>query len=161
MNNFQVLFPPVNGGQGGELIYSGGDGGNAVNGHAGTGGSVLNSSPLTGGVGGFTNDNFFTGDIVLNGGKGGSGLFGGAGGSIANFVDKPTIAQQPASITVIAGPGGQATLGSGGAGGNITNFSASSSGLGVNFNVTYDRVVAGSGGNSFGGAGGAGGTVPP
>ena len=122
VDTFQVYFPPVDGGQGGLLEFTGGNGGNAVAGHAGSGGSVLNSSPSTGGGTGATSNNFFTGDIVLYGGAGGNGRYGGAGGAITNFINAQTIAQQPASVTVVGGKAAKLTAGTGGAGGSVTKL---------------------------------------
>jgi hypothetical protein len=156
------------------LDYIAGNGGNAVAGRAGTGGYVINSSP-------YSLLNTLVGDIYLQGGNGGTGLYGGNGGGVANFNQDSTVKDEPFSLTVIAGAGGKATLGVGGTGGGVSNITASADGtVGTIYtfnysdpNITsnlddalltetfiqYNRIVAGPGGVSLGGGGGAGGTV--
>ncbi|MGA3171260.1 MAG: hypothetical protein ABSE62_09610 [Chthoniobacteraceae bacterium] len=173
INSFVNWFNPLVSGTGGLLNYVGGNAGNAVAGHGGTGGSVINSSP-------YMVNNNLVGDIYLAGGEGGSGLYGGGGGSVTSFTQASTIKDIPTSVTVIGGAGGSATLGVGGAGGDISNVFATASGLGTIFvydfsnrtvlrsaleaqvvaiPITYDRFVAGPGGISLGGSGGAGGAI--
>ena len=62
--------------------YKGGDGGNALSGAGGKGGSIVNSSP-TG------EQNNVIADIELIGGRGGNGLTGGNGGDITDFANIP------------------------------------------------------------------------
>jgi hypothetical protein len=160
-------------GVGGLLNYTAGNGGSAVGGQAGAGGSLVNDSPAT-------FQNYLVGDIYLQGGAGGNGLYGGAGGGISNFAQVSTFSAIPTTTTFIAGAGGNASIGAGGAGGSISGVSASSTGEGVlytfNFSnpslltdpnnaiaseayISYNRMVAGQGGNSSAGIGGAGGSI--
>ena len=178
INTFVADLLPVvgvSGNVGGELInFTGGNAGNAVAGRAGTGGSITDSSPTS-------FDNNLNGDIYLQGGNGGSGLYGGGGGSINNFVNSSTIKDIPTSATFITGHGGNATLGTGGTGGSISGVQVTASGsdgfvytFDVNnpdiihnvlsglvtvAPISYNRMVAGSGGSSEGGAGGTGGSI--
>ena len=155
INSFVNQFDALVFGTGGSLSYTAGNAGNAVAGHGGAGGSIINSSPDS-------TDNNLVGDIYLYGGQGGSGLYGGAGGSITNFAQVSTINESPTAFAVFAGFGGNATIGSGGAGGNITGISIAASGTGgggVLGALHYNRLVAGAGGASAGGTGGSGGSI--
>jgi hypothetical protein len=153
ITSFVNLFNGFVYGIGGYLDYVAGNGGNAVGGAAGAGGSILNSSPNSG-------DNNLAGDIYLEAGSGGSGSSGGAGGNIDNFSQVSTISEVPTSFTIFAGFGGNGTIGNGGVGGYVTNISVSASGYGSNLvDVNFNRVVAGAGGSSAGGTGGAGGYI--
>jgi hypothetical protein len=154
ISSFVNDFVPLLEGVGGNLEYFSGNAGNAVAGQAGTGGSILNSSPTSA-------DNNLVGDIAIVTGSGGSGLRAGNGGAIDNFANSSTIKDIPTSFTVISGSGGHATIGPGGAGGNISNVSVSAAGIGdfLSTAVSYNRMVAGQGGASAGGAGGTGGSV--
>ena len=158
INSFVNDFLPLIGAAGGTLQYVAGNGGTAVGGSGGMGGSIVKSSP-------YALDDNLAGDISLQGGNGGSGLSGGAGGGINIFNVSNTNKEIPSSCTVIAGTGGGATIGVGGAGGNIASVLVSSSGIGTAFisgqkyDVTYNRTVAGAGGSSDGGRGGAGGSI--
>jgi hypothetical protein len=173
INSFVNQFNAFIGGVGGLLNYVAGNAGNAVAGQGGEGGSVLNSSPAT-------VENNLVGDIYLQGGLGGSGMLGGFGGSVVDFANVTTVKDIPTTTTFIAGAGGNATLGTGGKGGGVSEISASSSGNGFLYTfdfanpslltsplgaltsetpISYNRMVAGQGGNSVGGTGGAGGTI--
>jgi hypothetical protein len=174
INAFVNEFPQIIYGPSGEVLnYVAGNAGDAVAGRAGTGGSVVNSSPYS-----LLND--FVGDMYLQGGSGGSGLYGGSGGGVSNFDQESTIKDSPYTLTVIGGAGGNATFGTGGTGGSVTNIVGEASGFGTlyTFNysdpndignlantsfstvaISYNRIVAGPGGVSEGGAGGAGGSV--
>jgi hypothetical protein len=171
--SFVNEFPAVFGGVTGLLNYTAGKGGDAVAGQAGTGGSIVNSSPSP-------LYNNLVGDIYLGGGAGGSGLHGGTGGSVTNFDQVSTIEYNPTSSTIIGGKGGNSTLGLAGAGGSISGIDVAASGSGYIYTfdysnpaivngvldalisatpISYNRMVAGPGGSSIGGAGGAGGGV--
>ncbi len=183
INSWVEWFGPLINGTGGLLNYVGGNGGDAVAGQGGSGGSVINASP-------YVVDNNLAGNIYLQGGAGGTGKYGGNGGGVNTFDNIPTINSSPLSLTVIGGDGGAATIGTGGAGGGISNVVASATGNVVNttnafeasalftFNFTnpstdesivdavtgfqainYNRLVAGYGGASAGGVGGLGGAV--
>jgi len=139
--------------------------------------SIVNCSP-------YTLDNNLAGDIFLQSGTGGSGLFGGAGGGIVNFAQVSTIQEtRPAApfspVRAAIPPSGWA-----GAGGGISGVDVAATASLQNpgayytfdfskptdvFNifdavvkqapVYYNRMVAGAGGISVGGTGGAGGSI--
>lgn len=141
----------------GILSHTGGNGGNAVSGAGGRGGSVINSSPVDG-------ENNLAGDILLQGGKGGNGTSGGAGGSVSTFVNRPGQQENPAVLSFIAGDGGKGNSGVGGKGGSVTGIETPSIGkinpfAGVATNYTFNRILAGNGGGSSAGTGGAGGDI--
>ena len=154
----------VRGGVSGLLSYIAGNGGNASAGPGGTGGSVLNSSPLTEG-------SRLGGDILLQGGTGGNGLVGGGGGSINTFLYKPSVGDNPAVLSLLAGDGGKGISGKGGDGGSIENINIPSKGtpnpLSAPFPIVqgrptpyeFNRFLAGNGGHSSGNIGGNGGIV--
>ncbi|MEA3187186.1 MAG: hypothetical protein QOD99_1016, partial [Chthoniobacter sp.] len=173
IQHFIANFLALTGGVGGLLDYQGGDGGNAIGGPGGTGGSITDSSPLA-------TDNNLAGDLSLVAGRGGLGTSGGHGGSISNFINSPTTIFTPLAATFIAGRGGVGLISSGGAGGSISGIDFSSTGVGeahefdlsdpnsltslaaaevATTPIVFDRVIAGQGGDSYGGAGGAGGSV--
>jgi hypothetical protein len=154
ITRFNMVPIPLVEGVGGLLLFAAGNGGNAAAGIAGSGGSIIDSSP----------DkiiNNLAGDFGLYGGNGGDGLTGGAGGSIVNIVNSPTQGNVPTSFTAIAGNGGFGVTGAGGAGGNIsgTNVTARANVPLTLFPLAFNRVVAGNGGDSFGATGGAGGSI--
>ena len=172
ISSFVNEFLALIGGTGGQLNYTAGNGGNAVGGQGGNGGSIVNSSPFAG------NDNL-AGDILLQGGSGGSGLHGGNGGGVTNFVQGSTSDAIPTSSTILSGNGGNATIGTGGSGGAISNVKVTADGDGTltiynfananlsnpydsftqSYTISYNRMVAGAGGSSVGGAGGHGGSI--
>ena len=173
ITSFVNEFPQLVGGTGGLLNYTAGSGGNAVAGQAGTGGSIINSSP-------FMLNNNLVGNIYLQGGAGGSGLRGGSGGGINGFDQVSTISEIPLTSTMIGGAGGNSTIGTAGTGGSISNVNVAASGVGTlstfDFSnpkilesvfdaissqtaISYNRMVAGAGGVSTGGAGGTGGSI--
>jgi hypothetical protein len=130
----------------GSLSYSAGDGGNAVSGSGGKGGSVTNSSPRANA----RIDTFIT--IVA--GDGGNGLSGGLGGSIVGFA--PTlVGPTPQTVQMVAGLGGNGTSGNGGNGGDVMNVNIPSRGNGEASN----RILAGDGGSSTARIGGNGGKI--
>jgi hypothetical protein len=101
-------------------------------------------------------------EILVQAGNGGSGVSGGTGGSIANFVDHPTTTDTPTIVSFLAGKGGSATTGKGGNGGDLTNIATPSTGHPTIIPVTFfsfNRFLAGDGGSSSGGGGGNGGTI--
>ena len=159
----------------GALIYVPGGGGNAISGPGGKGGSITNSSPMS-------DTSLLGGDIFMQGGKGGSGLSGGDGGGISQFFYKPSVADNAAVLSVVAGNGGKGVSGNGGHGGDLTTINIPSKGtpnqldspfthpptpLDDPFLVlptrptpfTYNRFLAGNGGDSSGATGGSGGSV--
>ena len=142
----------------GFLIYRGGDAGNATAGAGGTGGSVLNASPVVG-------TNVLGGDIFLSGGAGGNGTSGGSGGSVSGFTNLPSTADNPAILTIIGGEGGSGVGGVGGHGGDVTSINVPGTKGTVNpiagssTLFTFNRILAGNGGVSSGGLGGEGGTI--
>jgi hypothetical protein len=136
------------------LSFTAGAGGNAVSGPGGTGGSIVDSSPLIG--------NFGSGDILLAAGNGGNGTSGGAGGNVVNFVDRLSAPFDFASIiSVLGGHGGNAISGPGGRGGNVTGVDIPTYGTGfpILTPFAFDRIMGGNGGASSSGRGGDGGTV--
>lgn len=167
IEKFTPRFLPLAGGEGGLLHYEAGDGGSALSGVGGKGGSVIDSSPVLDG-------NNLVGDVYLRGGNGGRGTSGGAGGGISNFVNVPGQGSLPTSLTVLGGNGGAALNGSGGNAGSIVNVKVDAVGNGFQsifdftdptdvglqaIGLTYNRVIAGNGGDSVGGKGGTGGNV--
>lgn len=146
------------------MIYTAGDGGSAVSGPGGNGGSITSVSPLETQP---DNINNFAGDILLQAGNGGKGVTGGSGGNVSNFTDKPTTDEKPSVLSLIAGNGGAGTSGKGGAGGSVTAISTQSKGE-PHPNVlfappatlyTFNRILGGNGGNSAGSTGGKGGGI--
>lgn len=146
------------------IDYRAGNGGKTVFGKGGRGGSVIDSSP-TGGV-------QMDGEVNIQAGTGGSGLIGGDGGSIRNFVNRPDGSSSifnTSYASFLAGDGGGGTFGTGGAGGAVTgiiNPTISSAqplqGHEPEFHngrFLFSRVIAGAGGKSSSAAGGAGGGV--
>jgi hypothetical protein len=125
VSKFVARFLPLLGGSGGLLHYEGGAGGDAVSGVGGRGGSVVDSSPVA-------DDNNLVGDILLRGGAGGRGTTGGSGGEIRNFINSSSEAN-PASLSVYGGNGGIGTAGNGGSGGAINNLVASAEGAGFEY----------------------------
>jgi hypothetical protein len=149
ITNFANEFP------GGTLLnYMAGNGGDAVSGSGGQGGSLVNDTPSS-----LLND--FFGDIFLRAGNGGNGLHGGTGGAITSFQELATTSDVPTSFTLLSGFGGNGTQGGGGAGGNISNIAVDGVGTSVFLTtpVNYNRVIAGAGGSSAGAGGGAGGSL--
>ena len=143
----------------GLLVFVAGNGGSASSGPGGNGGSVLHASPLR------TVGNRLAGDILLQAGNGGDGASGGFGGSVMDFVNNPTISDNPAVLSIIAGSGGRGVNGAGGAGGDISSIKTPTRGVFnpqslINATVYgFNRILAGNGGASAGAAGGAGGSV--
>jgi hypothetical protein len=173
VDSFISEFLPVIGSVGGFLHYQGGDGGMAVSGAGGHGGSVLSGSP-------FAAVNWLAGDIFLGGGDGARGLTGGIGGSVTKFSHAPTIPQTSTVTSIIAGKGGVGTFGAGGAGGGVSGIAVTSKGAGLErefdfsqsdaireisdgliniIPLAFNRIIGGEGGESFGAAGGAGGGI--
>jgi hypothetical protein len=148
-------------GSGGSLFYEAGNGGNAVSGQGGAGGSVVNSSPELNAV--------LEDQIYIEAGRGGDGRTGGFGGSISQFAVSQLGAAPVRIVHLLAGHGGDGTAGSGGSGGNITGIDVKSLGTteeviflpvnGAESFFTYSRMLAGDGGESFGNRGGNGGTI--
>ncbi len=146
------------GAAGGILKFIAGSGGSASSGPGGNGGSVLNDSPLR------TVENRMAGDILLQAGNGGDGDSGGIGGSVADFTNNPTTADNPAILSIIAGAGGRGVAGVGGAGGDVANIKTPTRGIrNGNFLPAtvyeFNRILAGNGGSSSGNVGGKGGSV--
>ncbi len=155
------------------LYYQAGDGGSAVTGRGGDGGSITDSSPVVGVR--------LQGQIFGYAGDGGLGNSGGTGGSITNFFIKPdgnSNAFFPKLVTLIAGNGGNAFTGKGGNGGSLSNLdvvSKASGNAGGEFEpdpiVTpyrsvqdasrfrFSRIIAGEAGSSAGNDGGVGGAI--
>lgn len=144
-------------GEGGLMYFSTGDGGDAVAGRAGNAGAVVSSSPLA------TNNNL-TGPLTILTGSGGDGLSGGSGGNISQFRNTSTLFSTVSLVNLLAGNGGSGVVGNGGVGGNITDVTASGTGIGEVIPLTppihqFNRAIAGDGGDSFGAVGGAGGAI--
>ena len=157
VSNFRVQYINPIGSARGTIYYTGGDAGNAASGPGGRGGDVINSSPLDG-------INAMSGEIYLQGGNGGTGTIGGAGGMISNFINKPSVADNPTIVSVIGGNGGVGTTGNGGAGGGIVNVITPSAGKqdpdqSFVSGYLFNRIIGGSGGASGGAVGGAGGPI--
>jgi hypothetical protein len=158
ITNFAGLFDlDVVGAAVGLLSHVAGNGGNAVSGPGGKGGSVTNSSPVTG-------ENNLAGDILLQGGRGGNGTTGGDGGSVATFVNRPGQTDNPAVLSFIGGDGGNGVAGAGGRGGSVTGIDTPSIGKPNPVTIpatlyTFNRILGGNGGDSSGGTGGVGGGV--
>lgn len=150
ISGFKATFLSIIGGVGGSITYEAGDGGAAVSGRGGNGGSILSMSPLQ--------NSLVAGNIYLTAGDGGDGLAGGTGGSITTFVNNPDPQVSPAAISVIAGNGGTGVSLAGGAGGSITGVTLGGSGQDPS-NLLFNRFLAGQGGGSYGNAGGAGGSI--
>jgi hypothetical protein len=151
ISSFVVGFLPLSGGVGGLLDYRAGDGGNALAGKGGAGGSVLNSGPDR-------TFNNLAGNISVQAGDGGSGLIGGAGGNITNFINSPSVGISPRQVSFIAGDGGQGISGVGGNGGSISGVTVSAAGPADGF-TGFNRYIAGNGGESLGSTGGVGGSL--
>ena len=163
VTNFKAAFDlNQNGAAGGLMIYTAGDGGSAVSGPGGNGGSITSVSPLETQP---DNINNFAGDILLQAGNGGKGVTGGSGGNVSNFTDKPTTDEKPSVLSLIAGNGGAGTSGKGGAGGSVTAISTQSKGEPHPFAgiappatlYTFNRILGGNGGNSGNGGNAANG----
>ncbi len=142
----------------GLIQYVAGNGGTASSGPGGNGGSVRNVSPLQ------TVTNLLGGDILLQAGNGGNGSAGGDGGSVANFINNPTGAENPAVLSVIAGSGGRGVSGAGGDGGSVSDIKTPTRGIlnALSLPATvygFNRILGGNGGLSAGGVGGTGGSV--
>lgn len=166
VTDFTTRFLPLIGGEGGLLYYEAGNGGIAVSGPGGSGGSIIDSGPVQ-------DDNNLVGDIYVRAGNGGRGTSGGNAGSVRNFVNTPGGAGSsiPTSLTVIAGNGGAGTSGNGGAAGDVVDVTADANGINsplsagilngtIYFVETlFNRVIAGNGGDSSGARGAAGGAV--
>ncbi|MDB6150785.1 MAG: Na-Ca exchanger/integrin-beta4 [Chthoniobacter sp.] len=153
VTNFAPRFIGFFGSTGGEYIINAGDGGTAVAGPGGRGGSVINSGPLNG-------INKLAGEIAVRAGDGGLGVIGGAGGSITKFTNTPSQADNPTILTFIAGNGGAGVSGVGGAGGDLSGITSPSTGLGTSVTgYGFNRFIAGEGGQSAGSKGGAGGSI--
>ena len=151
------------------LYYRAGDGGSAVTGKGGDGGSITNSSPTIGIQ--------LMGELIVYAGDGGIGNSGGNGGNISDFSVFPDGTSNdylPKFVTLLAGNGGKAFTGKGGNGGNLANINAS--GLSSETFSTSDiqsvyqvyqpasrfhfnRLIAGAAGSSGGNDGGTGGSV--
>jgi hypothetical protein len=93
-------------------------------------------------------------NVVVQGGTGGSGSYGGAGGSLTNInllTSTPHVSGSLVpEIQVLGGPGGTGSLGSGGAGGSVSNTYINDSTNLANLlpidpvtNLPYDTSVAG------------------
>ena len=155
ITGFATEFIKLIGGVGGYLEYVAGDGGFSMSGRGGSGGSILNSSPINA-------SNNLAGPILLQAGTGADGLTGGSGGSITNFSNLSTIDTPVSLVSVLAGNGGVGVVGNGGNGGSVSSFVASGSGIYTDFNrdtYQFNRVIAGDGGDSFGAQGGTGGAL--
>lgn len=142
----------------GTLIYLAGNGGTAVSGTGGNGGSVVNTSPLD------EDRNQLAGDIYLAGGRGGDGRTGGNGGTVDTFINSTDQFQVPAIVSFLGGDGGNSTKGPAGIGGSVKNIATASTGTPNPFSFsatafTFSRVIAGRGGDSSGNNGGNGGGV--
>lgn len=151
ITNFKVGFLALVGGIGGSIRYTAGNGGDAVSGRGGVGGSIVSVSPLD-------NINYLAGPIFLQAGNGGSGQTGGAGGSVNTFRNSP-LNNVPTVVSVVSGNGGVGYTGNGGNGGSITNVSATGTGISFNDNLLFNRAIAGTGGVSYGATGGNGGSI--
>ncbi len=149
---FDFVFETNNGFR----VY-GGDGGNALIGGGGVGGSIGNGllAAGTAGVSGSVGITFpayesYFGSSFLSAGKGGNGFTtGGIGGDISGISVAYTAATsvETSGVQIVAGDGGNGVSGAGGRGGVISQFSVAS---GTQFS-------AGNGG--AGAIGGAGGSV--
>jgi hypothetical protein len=140
-----------------DWVISAGDGGNAITGAAGAGGS-LGRGKLVSGASGISSDiniilpnnPAFGADIYLNAGNGGNGyLSGGVGGSVSGvavrYVAGTTILST--NVFLAAGDGGFSLGGRGGGGGAISKVT-------IDTGVVF---IAGAGGAGL--SGGAGGSV--
>jgi len=154
ITGFAPLFPPQSGSSfaGSLLAYTAGAGGSAMAGAGGTGGSVINSSPIS-------TTNYLGGPIVIQAGVGGNGLSGGIGGSVTNFTNQSTVGAAVSEVSILAGNGGSGITGNGGAGGSISSIAASSGQVDTIFGYGFNRIIAGDGGVSYGATGGAGGNL--
>jgi len=144
-------------------FYYGGNGGDSASGAGGVGGSILNSSPSS-------RESFLTGvqsiggvvtasELFLGSGHGGSGITGGAGGDVSDFVMTESTEKYPRLANVLAGDGGDGVTGNGGRGGSLSNVTMTSAALDASDAATITRVVAGNGGDGSASAGGIGGTL--
>ena len=148
VNNFDSYFL-----SGGLLDYEAGNGGTAVSGAGGGGGSILTSSvnPTA---------NHLSGEIYLLAGNGGNGLTGGGGGSLTTFINSPVAGVTPTTLSALAGNGGDGITGPGGIGGSISSLNVAVSGIQGTISLyPYTRILAGNGGHSFGGTGAVGGSL--
>jgi hypothetical protein len=152
VNSFVAQYPPLIGGDAGNLAYTAGRGGSASSGTGGAGGGIRDSSPSS-------SPNNLAGVVLLAAGSGGAGLRGGAGGSIENFTN-PSATDTPITVvSAVAGHGGDGITGAGGAGGSVSNFTVSGRGISTLVDAQFNRVLAGDGGDSFGAIGGRGGDL--
>jgi hypothetical protein len=134
------------------MSYVAGDGGSAVSGPGGNGGSIVGVSPMESIP---QNLNLMGGDIFLRAGDGGNGSTGGNGGSVLNFVDKPSTDEKPSVLSLLAGSGGNGSSGKGGTGGSVSGINVSTRGNAHPFALiappasvyTYNRILAGNGGS--------------
>lgn len=156
ITGFATEFPSLIGGVGGYLSYTGGDGGFSLAGKGGSGGSILNSSPINA-------NNNLVGPILIQGGAGADGLTGGFGGSISNFSNLSTVSSPVTVVSILAGNGGTGVTGNGGNGGSVSTIVASGTGIysdpSTGEDYAFNRVLAGDGGASFGAQGGSGGSL--
>ncbi|MDX2080068.1 MAG: hypothetical protein SFU53_04730 [Terrimicrobiaceae bacterium] len=155
VSGFRAGFLKLDGVYGGSIDYSGGNGGASIAGTGGNGGSIRSSNPLD-------EFNFLVGPITLVAGAGGSGLTGGAGGVITNFINRPSIPEgfTPTLLDFRAGAGGDGYLFKGGIGGGISSITVSGTGSDLFISsLEFNRFIAGQGGASFGATGGLGGSI--
>jgi hypothetical protein len=132
----------------GLLDLRAGNGGAAVGGFGGAGGAILSSAPVP-------LTSLISAPMVVQSGNGGSGLSGGIGGRIVDFVFKPTTPPvNPETVRIVAGNGGSGVTGNGGVGGELNRVTVSAQSIGL-----LSLYVAGSGGASAGAAGGTGGAI--
>ena len=123
-----------------------------MSGKGGDGGSIINSAPQK---------NSFVNDVVeLQAGDGGSGAFGGNGGSINTFSIIYQNGAEAVSFDALGGQAGAGFFGKGGMGGSVAHVNVQARG-GTSFFVatTTNRVLAGNGGASASGTGGDGGDI--
>ena len=146
--NFHSTIPENSGtGASGNLFFQAGTGGSSVSGPGGSGGSIVNSSPVSLGT--------INGSVSYLAGDAGNGRSGGTGGSVSQLTITTVAPSQPSQLTIHGGLGGDGTAGNGGLGGSLISINVPSKGtLGL-----FNSVLAGDGGNSGGAAGGAGGSV--
>lgn len=133
----------------GDLVYTAGNGGKAISGPGGKGGSITDSAPQP--------SAFLSSYVEIFAGNGGSGTVGGAGGSVSNFVLTLTGGSpSPTYVAVEAGHGGTGFFGKGGVGGSITKVQFPTRG---NASGYTNLFLAGNGGASASSAGADGGSI--
>jgi hypothetical protein len=151
------------GGAGGSIINSSANAPGTITLLGGTGGNSQNTTRGAAGAGGsLVGDGAFSqfGSGSLTAGNAGTGGKGAAGGSVVR-----ANVQVLTNVSIIAGNGATASLGAGGAGGNVTESGYSGVLLaGGGFippagNVTIQGGAGGGGGSSAVGDGGAGGSI--